>query len=61
MASREAGKSETESRNPLLPQISVRKWEPDKKMMQSIDETMTRATGGREPDQWHKDYSHAGR
>ena len=48
-----------EGRNPLLPKISINKWEPDKKMMDSIDEGMIRATGGQEPDQWHKDYTYA--
>lgn len=52
---------ETKQKNPFLPTLSVRKWEPDREMMQSIDESMLRARGGagQEPDQWHKDYRYA--
>lgn len=61
MSEREAGKEETKQKNPFLPTLSVRKWAPDREMMQSIDESMLKASGGagREPDQWHKDDRYA--
>lgn len=63
MAKREADKQASETRNPFLPTLSIRKWQPDKEAMKSIDETTARARGGmgEEPDQWHKDYKYARR
>jgi hypothetical protein len=47
--------------NPLLASLSIVKWEPDTDMIDSIDETIKRATVGKgqEVDQWHKDYRKA--
>ena len=63
MAKRTADKKEPERKNPLLSTISIRKWEPDRETMRSIDKSMLRARGGadQEPDQWHKDYRYARR
>jgi len=47
------------TKNPFLEMISIKKWKPDPETMDSVDQTLKRATpgGDAEPDQWSKDYT----